>query len=129
MARIRVSLEGAAEMKRTLRGVAVEMPKVARAGARTVGERKLVLAQERAPRKTGKMIDTARVTVSIRKAGANPNILASIRFTQPYSALQHETHPTKSKFLESVLREAVSTAGAELAQEITLAKAAAGGGS
>jgi hypothetical protein len=111
-------------MKATLREVAKGFPKEARRGAKVVAEELLLLpAQERAPKKSGRLAGSGKVSVSIRKAGANPNILATVKFggpDVPYATLQHETHKTQSKFLEIPLREAVPTAGPALSREISV---------
>lgn len=123
---IRMTLAGDREMKQKLQGCAREFPLEARRGTRVVAMQKADLAQERAPEKTGKLKASKRVSVSIRKSGATPNISATVKFGGPdvrYARIVHETHPTQSKFLESVLLEAVPTIGADLAREIDLKKA------
>lgn len=122
----RMTLAGDTEMKAKLRGVAREFPLEARRGTGVVAQQKLELAQERCPVKSGKLQASGKKSVSIRKSGATPNILATVKFGGPgipYARIVHETHPTKSKFLESVMLEAVPTIGADLAREIDLKKA------
>jgi hypothetical protein len=124
MAMIRVQFEGGDKMKAKLEKVAVQFPLEARRGTNVVARRKLEEARANAPRKTGRLIRESKVSVSIRKSGPRPNISASLKFTAPYASRQHETHKTKGKFLEKVIRGSVGTLARELAAEIELKKAA-----
>lgn len=110
-------------MRRKLTALAQLYPRVVREGAKTVAERKLELARARAPEKTGRLKRDSRVTVSIRREGGGKKVVATIRFNAPYAGRVHETHKDKPKFLESVVREAVPTAGYELAREMQLSEA------
>lgn len=127
MAAIRMTLEGDRQMRQKLEGLAREFPLEARRGTNVVAKQKLAIAQERTPVKSGKLRDSGRVSVSIKKKGQNPNISATIKFGGPdilYARKVHETHKTHSKFLERTLQESVGTIGADLAREIDLKKAA-----
>jgi hypothetical protein len=123
---IRMVLEGDRQMKQKLEGFAREFPLEARRGTRVVANQKGDLAQARAPEKTGKLKASKRIAVSIRRSASVTNISATVKFggpDVPYARIVHATHPTKSKFLESVMLESVNTIGADLAREIDLKKA------
>jgi bacteriophage HK97-gp10 putative tail-component len=131
---IRVTLEGDRAMKQRLSALAQIASKDSRKAARTVMGRKLEIAQTRVPVKEGDLRDSGRIRVSIRKSKSATNIAASMVFGNrdvPYAYKIHEDltldHPNggQAKYAESVIREAVSTAGAELAAEIDLRRQSA----
>ena len=126
--RIRMSLEGDRAMRRKLERVAADqgLRKVARKATLEVGEDKVLIpSRERAPEKTGRLKRSGRVKVMV--SSKKDDIRISILFggpLAPYARIVHEKHPTKSKFLESVMLEAVRTLPRELAQRIDLRQAA-----
>lgn len=131
---IKVTFEGDRAMKQRLEALAQIATKDSRKAARVVMERKLEIAKARVPVKDGDLRDSGRIRVSIRKSKTLTNIAASMVFGNadvPYARRIHEDltlkHPNggQAKYAESVIREAVPTAGAELAAEIDLRRQSA----
>lgn len=108
-------LAGDKGMRKELRKATVE-----------VGETKIPIVQERTPVDKGNLVRSVRlrVMVSPKKEDIRISIVAGGP-TAPYAARVHETHKTKSKFIESVILEAVPTAAADIGARIDL-RAAAG---
>ena len=129
MARVKAQLVGDKEMLAKLKRVAGDqgMRKEARRAASVVWEKRVPIMQERTPEKTGRLkrSERMRVMVSSKKEDIRLTLIAGGPLA-PYAAIVHETHPTKGKFMESVIREAVPTAAAELSVEIDLGQAVAG---
>lgn len=128
----RAQLTGDKAMKRTLMQVASDkgMRKEARAALKTVGGRKLEIAKSRVKVRTGKLLRSGRLylmvspkredlRIAIAFGGASYGVL--------YARKVHETHPTHSRYLVSVIMEAAGSVGRELGQEIDLRRAAKGG--
>jgi hypothetical protein len=101
------------------------MRKQARAAAITVWEARVPIMQERTPVRTGKLMrsERMRVMVSPKREDIRLSLIAGGPDV-PYARRVHETHKTKSKFMESVLMEAVPTVGGEIAAKIDLKDAA-----
>ena len=131
--RIRMSLDGGADMKKRLEDMARGFPRETRRAVVVVGERLLSIAQDRCPKKSGTLAGTGRISVQVRRAGGAPNILLTLAFggaDAPYGVRVHEdldvVHRNgQAKFAESVLREGQGTIGAEVAGTISLPAAAA----
>lgn len=123
---IKVTLTGADEMKRNIKTVIREMPLAVRRAMRDWAEQKAPIAVERAPEKTGKLKRSVRIRISVNKRPGKENTSASIVFggpDAPYAGKVHELNPKqpdKEKFLERTIREAVPTAGAEIAEKVSL---------
>jgi hypothetical protein len=124
---VQVTIKGDKEMLRKLRHLSGEqgMRKQARSALLEVGEPKLELMKSRTPVKTGKLLrsERLRVMVSPKKEDLRISLIAGGPDV-PYAKRVHETHKTKSKFMESVLLEAAPTVGAEIAAKIDLRRAA-----
>lgn len=124
---VRATLAGDKEMLRKLENIAGDkgMRKVARAATLEVAEELLRKMKERTPVKKGHLRDSERilVMVSAKKEDIRISLIAGGEDV-PYAARVHETHPTKSKFMESVILEAAPTAGQEIAARIDLKQAA-----
>lgn len=126
-----MTLEGGEAMKVKLRLLAHQFPLEVRRAANVVIDRKLAITQERVPVKTGKLKKTGRKMVSLSKVGGAPNVSASIVYGSLevlYARRVHEDLLAKhkvgqAKYVESVILESVSTAGSELANEISLQRA------
>lgn len=132
MARVRIgfAMEGDAEMKAKLERIASDqgMRKQARAAALGFGtEVMLPKMQERTPVKKGRLLrsETCKVRVSSKKEDIGITLIAGGPDV-PYALIVHETHKTKSKFMESVLFESASIAMEEIAKRIDLEQAAKG---
>ncbi len=125
---VKVQMTGDKAMLRKLEHLAGDkgMRKQARAAAIEIWESKLPIMQERTPFKTGKLrrSEKMRVMVSSKKEDIRLSLIAGGVGVE-YARRVHETHKTKSKFMESVLLESASTAGRDIAAKIDL-KAAAG---
>jgi HK97 gp10 family phage protein len=131
MARVAVkaSLTGDKEMLRKLERVAGDkgMRKEARAALTEVAGPMLEQMKARTPVKTGALqrSERIRVMVSSKKEDLRISLLAgggpeNVR----YAPRVHETHKTKSKFMESVILEHRPTLASELASKIDLKRAA-----
>ena len=124
---VRVALEGDKEMLQKLERVAGDqgMRKVARTATLEVGGVLLDRMKERTPVKTGKLRDSERILVLV--SSKKEDIRISLIAGGPgvlYAAKVHETHKTQSKFMESVILEAVPTAAQDIAARIDLKTAA-----
>jgi len=123
-------MAGDKEMKARLRAMALEFPSLTKDACREwANAGPLAVAKAAAPVKTGKLRDSGRVTVSIRKKGAEPNIVTSIRFGGPdipYVWRVHETHKTNARFAANAINGAVPTAGSEIAARVAVKVRAAG---
>jgi len=136
MARVafRASLEGEKELKAKLASIAGDkgMRKEARGAALEVAATLVEQMKARTPVKTGKLRDSERlkVMVSSKKEDIRISLLAGGP-DAPYAALIHNDtklrHPNggQSKFMESVILEAVPTAARDLAEKIDLRRVAA----
>ena len=121
--RIKVALEGEQQMRKRLEHLASDkgMRKELRAAATEVGGEKLEVAKDRAPYKTGRLRNSAKLKVMV--SSKKEDIRIALIFggpEAPYAVRVHESHPTQSKFLESVLLESARTIAAELGAKIDL---------
>lgn len=129
MARVafKASFEGEAAMKAKLRAVAGDkgMRKEARGAALEVGGVILGVMQAETPVKSGKLrgSEKIKVMVSSKKEDIRISLLAGGP-DAPYARIVHETHKTKSKFMERPLLAAVPTAARDIAEKIDLKRAA-----
>ena len=129
MARVafRATLEGDKAMKAKLRAVAGDkgMRKEARGAALEVGAVILEKMKEATPVDTGKLRNSERirVLVSSKKEDIRISLIAGGPDV-PYARRVHETHKTKSKFMERPLLEAAPTAARDIADKIDLKRAA-----
>jgi len=126
---VRATLSGDKEMKRKLENIAGDkgMRKVARAATLEVGGEMVMRMKERTPVKKGHLRDSERILVMV--SSKKEDIRISLVAGGPdvlYAAKVHETHPTKSKFMESVILETAPTAGQDIAARIDLRQAAGG---
>jgi hypothetical protein len=126
--RIRMSLDGGADMKKRLEDLARGFPRETRRAVVAVGERLLALTRDRVPVKTGALRDSGRISVQVRQAGGAPNILLTLAYGGPdarhavrvHEDLEQQHRSGQAKFAESVLREGQGTIGADIAGEISL---------
>jgi hypothetical protein len=123
-------MEGDKEMKAKLERIAGDagMRKQVRQAALGYGtEEMLPKVKERTPVKSGKLLgtETCKVRVSSKKEDIGIAIIAG-GAEAPYARIVHETHKTKSKFIESVILESASTALEGIAKRLDLEKAAEG---
>jgi len=121
-----MSLEGGNAMKRKLQRVASDqgMRKQARGALKVVGDAKLEEIKPGVPVKHGRLLRSGRVKVMV--SSKKEDLRISILFGGQgilYAFKVHETHKTKSKFMERVLLAAVRTIGSELAEQIDLQQA------
>lgn len=122
---IKVAWAGGDEMKRNIKTVIREFPLAVRRAVKEWAEQKAPIAVDRAPEKTGKLKRSVRIRVSVNKRAGKENTSASIVFGGPdvlYARRVHDLnpkHPDKEKFLERTIREAVPTAGAEIAEKVS----------
>ena len=121
MAAIRVTFEGDKAMKRRFERAIEATPKELRRALVEVANRKLPIVQARTPVRTGALQRSVRVRVMVsqKKEDLRVTIIAGGPGI-PYAARVHETHKTKSKFIESVILESVPTIGKEIAGELDL---------
>ena len=131
MARVafRASLTGDKEMKAKLKAIAGDkgMRKEARGAALEVAEVILVKMQAETPVDSGKLrkSERIRVMVSPKREDIRISLLAGgADFGVVYAWIVHETHKTKSKFMERPLLAAAPTAGRDIAEKIDLRRAA-----
>jgi len=126
---IKVSIVGDKEMLRKLERVASDkgMRKEARAALNEVADPMVEEMKADTPVKTGRLqrSERKRVMVSSKKEDMRISLIAGggpedIR----YAARVHETHKTKSKFMEKTLLRHKGTLGGELAAKIDLRRAA-----
>lgn len=128
----KAQLTGDKEMKQLLIRVASDkgMRKEARGALKTVGGRKLQIAQSRVKVRTGKLQRSGRLYVMVSPKREDLRIAIAFggkSYGVLYARKVHDKHPTHSRFLVSVILESAGTAGRELAQEIDLRRAAKGG--
>ena len=129
MARVafKASFTGDKEMKAKLRAVAGDkgMRKEARGAALEVGGVILQAMKAETPVDTGKLRDSERikVMVSSKKEDIRITLIAGGAGIL-YAGVVHETHKTKSKFMERPLLAAAPTAGRDIAAKIDLKRAA-----
>lgn len=129
MARValRMTMTGDKEMKRRLENMASGdkgLRKEARQATVAVGNELLEKMKARTPVKTGKLQRSERLIVMV--SGKKEDIRISLVAGGPdvlYARKVHETHKTQPKFLESVIMEAASTAGRQIAEKIDLKRA------
>lgn len=123
-------MEGADEMKAKLEQLAKEAGmrmQVRQAALGYATEEMLPKMKARTPVKTGKLLgtETCKVRVSTKKEDIGIALIAG-GAEAPYARIVHETHKTKSKFIESVILESASTALEGIAKRLDLEKAAEG---
>jgi len=123
---VRATLQGDKEMLARLERLAGDqgMRKELRGAVKEVGQDKLAITQDRVPVKTGKLQRSGRLLVMV--SPKKEDIRISIVYggpDVPYALRVHETHKTKSKFVESVILEAAPTAAGEIAGKIDLKRA------
>jgi len=125
MARVafKASFTGDKEMKAKLMAVAGDkgMRKYARVAALEVGGVILERMKAETPVKSGKLVDSEvmKVMVSSKKEDIRITLTAGGPDV-PYARVVHETHKTKSKFMERPLLAAAPTAGRDIAEKIDL---------
>jgi hypothetical protein len=127
--KIRMAMEGDKELLKRLENVAGDkgMRKQARKATVEVAESKLPAMQERTPVKTGKLQRSERVKVMVSPKREEIRIsLIAGGPDVPYAYRVHETHKTKSKFVEKTLLELAQTAAAEIGAKIDLVAATNG---
>lgn len=128
VAAFRMAMDGDKAMKKRLEAAATDqgMKKEIRKAVKEVGLEKLAIVQERTPVKSGKLRASERllVMVSAKKEDIRISLVAGGPDVN-YARRVHETHKTHSKFLESVILEAVPTVGRELADRIDLKRVVA----
>lgn len=123
-AAIKVAVTGGDEMRKNIKTVIREFPLAVRRAVKEWAEEHGPIAVDRAPEKTGKLKRSMRIRVSVNKKPGKENTSASIIFGGPdvlYARLVHEhnpKHPDTEKFLERTVREALPTAGAEIAEKV-----------
>jgi hypothetical protein len=128
--KIRVTFGGVPQMKQRLQTVAREFPLAARRGTKEWAIEKLLTpAVSAAPELTGRLKRSGRLQISIRKKAGQENITVFVIFgggpeRVRHALIVHETHKTKSKYLERAILAAVPTAGPEIAEKIHLKKLA-----
>jgi hypothetical protein len=127
--KIRVAMEGDKELLKKLETLAGEkgIRKQLRAATVEVGESKIPAMKERTPVKTGRLQRSERVKVMVSPKREEIRIaLVAGGPDVPYAYRVHETHKTKSKFVEKTLLEAAQTAAAEIGAKIDLVAAVNG---
>lgn len=126
-AAVKAQLTGDKQMLRKLERIAGDqgMRKEARKAASEVWGKRVPIMQARTPEKTGRLkrSERMRVMVSSKKEDIRLTLIAGGPLA-PYAAIVHEKHKTQSKFMESVVREAVPTAAREIAIAIDLRRTA-----
>lgn len=100
--------------------------KEAREALKTVGASKLEIAVGRAPERTGRLKRSGRLLVMV--SPKKQDLRIALVFGGDgllYARKVHDTHPTHSGYLLSVLLEAAGTIGREIATHIDMRRAAA----
>lgn len=123
VAQFRMTLEGDKLMRKKLEHAASDqgMRKVARKATVEFGGELLTLMQHRTPVKTGKLVRSERLVVMVSPKKEDIRIaLVAGGGDILYARKVHETHPTHSKFMESVIHEGAATAGPAIARKIDL---------
>lgn len=112
-------------MKRRFEKLIRENPKVLRRAVLATAESWVPLVVARTPRKTGRLQRSvkAKAMVSTKREDFRAALVAGGQLA-PHARIVHETHKTKSKFLERVALEKVPTAGREIAARYDLGQAA-----
>ncbi len=131
-AAVKVQLEGSELMIAKLRLISHQFPEEVKRAGTVYGARRLALMVERTPKKTGALAGSGRFTVRLGKVGGAPNVAVTWTFGNSkvvYARRVHEDLKAKhsngqAKFAESVIIDGQSTALPELAEEISLARAA-----
>jgi hypothetical protein len=127
--KVRVAMEGDKELLKKLENLAGDKGarKQLRAATVEVAESKVPGMVEHTPRKTGKLQGSERVKVMVSPKRQEIRIaLVAGGPDVPYAYRVHETHKTKSKFVEKTLLEAAQTAAAEIGARIDLVAATNG---
>jgi hypothetical protein len=127
--KIRTEMVGDKELLKKLANVAGDkgMRKQARAATVEVAQSKVPIMVERTPRKTGKLQGTEKVRVMVSPKREEIRIaLIAGGPDAPYAYKVHETHKTKSKYMERTLLELAQTAAAEIGAKIDLVAATNG---
>ncbi len=127
MSSIRVTFDGGGVMKDRIEATVREYPLAVRRGAREWAQEFLSEILPGVPFKTGQLAGSATVRIGIKKTAGKENVSASVVFRTPYARKVHERnkkHPEHEKFLERPLLAKVPTAGAEIAEKVSLKRAA-----
>lgn len=126
---IKVSIVGDKEMLRKLQHVAGDkgMRREARGALSDVADPMVEEMKAITPVKTGRLqrSERTRVMVSSKREDMRISLIAGGPDVR-YAARVHETHKTKSKFMEKVLLQHKGTLGRELAAKIDLGRAVSG---
>lgn len=119
--------KGEGVMKKRIEATVREYPLAVRRGTREWAQEFLSEILPGVPFKTGRLAGSAKVRIGIKKTAGKENVSASIVFKTPYAVKVHEqnkAHPDHEKFLERPLLAKVPTAGAEIAEKVSLKRAA-----
>lgn len=124
---IRMTWKGEGVIKSRIEATVREYPIAVRRGAREWAQEFLSEILPGVPFKSGRLAGSAKVRIGIKKTAGKENVSASIVFKTPYARKVHEQnkkHPEDEKFLERPLLAKVPTAGAEIAEKVSLKRAA-----
>jgi hypothetical protein len=112
MSALKMTLDGDRAMKKNLEGIVREFPLAARRGAREWAQEFLAGILPGVPRRSGKLQDSGKVRINLKKATGKENISASIVFggpDVPYARRVHEQnkkHPDKEIAEKMALKKA-----------------------
>lgn len=109
------TFEGVQEAIKQARALAKDMPRKALRGAVRWAEKTMTVSKGECPVLTGALRNSGHVEVDEKKMSVS---LLYGGPSAPYAAKQHETHKTKSKFLERPIMERIDDLPMEIRAEM-----------